>query len=71
MPCSITQPIGTLTYYSYLLQSILEFLDTDRNKSVSYTHLDVYKRQICCKVKDLFGKMICYLDYFTEYCSTF
>lgn len=32
MPCSITQPIGTLTYYPYLLQSILEFLDTDRNK---------------------------------------
>ena len=32
MLCSITQPIGTFTYYSYLLQSILEFFDTDRNK---------------------------------------
>mgnify|MGYP007065048276 CR=1 FL=1 len=25
----------------------------------------------CCKVKDLFGKMICNLDYFAEYCSNF
>ena len=33
--------------------------ECDNNKSVSYTHLDVYKRQYCCCVVTGFGKLFC------------